>query len=355
MVAGTLCVLSVLEDPAISAAVSHHVTLLDLYETTSCLTPRQASRLCQLRRLRHLSLSRIAGRPIDARVIAALPAQLTGLMGLQSLYLYSSFNAAPSAEAPRMAVPSDLSLLRQLMRLELSGAEDCMTAVCSLPALRRLCLMQSGVTYTVPCAFDGLCQLTALRLEWMVLGGHPAALSKLTSLRSLRVARVQLDVPAAVGDFSAAVGSMAALTCLDLKKVGFDIPIAALSRLHRLVQLGLGKGARSFTRCNTWKRLRELDLSGNRLTGMPGNLTALLALTALDLSGQVDMDFQVECLLTGLSHMPALRTVLLYQQSETDDEDGPRHEWSAGSMYHLSMAQRLGQQMPNLLIWESDF
>lgn len=83
---------------------------------------------------------------------------------------------------------------------------------------------------------------------------------------------------------------------------------------------------------DTWARLQRLNLSCNKMTRLPEDLSALTSLSHLDLSYQ-QADLQITEPMQFLTQMQNLRFVRLIE--------GEGRHWSAGSQFAFMQAQMM--------------
>ena len=259
-------------------------------------------------------------------------AALAGLSGLQNLEVLDLWTAdlyGPTAHA------QCISHLTRLSKLRLAHYTGGLCAAAGLCALQDLYLKNScwRENEALPASLASMCSLTQLELRDIVLFPREdvTVLGTLPALASLSITCVAHSASLVA---SAAISRLTALTNLCVKDVNLEGSrnINRLAALAQLQELSLVEC--ELTSCDfspSLSRLQSLSLRYNRLTCLPGNLSALQALKDIDLAWQ-KADMQIDGQLAFLTCLTNLQRVHLCKFSQ--------QAWSTRSVFYLTWAER---------------
>jgi hypothetical protein len=180
--------------------------------------------------------------PACIQPMTLLPASIGELSTLTSLAMYGH-------QLQAQALPSDISQLTRLQRLDLScnKLKKIDPGICRLANLRTLSLYNNQIK-TIPPEIGNLTQLESLSLYDNQLKKLPPTLGQLTALRLLDLSANSLKI------LPDQLGNLIKLTTLDLSE-------------NRIAYL-----PSSISNCSA---LEELHLNNNRLTAMPAEIIDL--------------------------------------------------------------------------------
>ena len=223
---------------------------------------------------------------------------------------------------PDLSMPSSVTLLTALTRLELSSCRYSLRALRHMSQLQELSFQDLNYRLQIPETLTGMASLTSLYINHTELGENVRALSGLSKLRVLHAACISVQTRGDDAKLCQAIGCLTALTALHLPDAVIELHLSALSNLHSLVVLDLCgikfqgtvdvlsnltaltmldmsfNGLASFECCPRWSQLQHLNLRGNNLSCRPGSLSYLTALSKLNMSCQSRNDSaqQAACL-----------------------------------------------------------
>ena len=207
-------------------------------------------------------------------------------------------------------LPDSLWELNKLTSLDLSGNAGLTgpipAAITELTTLTALDLGGTGLSGAIPANIDALTALTSLDLGDAAFTGDVPDLGALTALTTLDLSDNALTGSLADAD----VVALTALTDLDLSGNGLtgDIPagISALTALTDLDLSGNGLTGNIPAGLNSLTALTSLNLGDNAFTGTIPTLSALAAITALDLGGNTGLSGGIPAALAALTTLTSL-------------------------------------------------
>ena len=348
--AGRRADLYLLQDPTILSRLGPHVKELELLMTDHSFNAQQLAAICELSNLRRLRL--ISHYPFS-NSFEAIPDHISKLCSLQQLVLEESPSSRGGAASSIIAVSREVSQLSHMTYLRLASAAACMGSVCMLASLQVLRFQRmAGVSCLTQQGMANLSRLTSLHFSDSCIGGSLHAVSGLIALQALHLHNVQLAQAAGPhAAFISGIGQLTNLRVLDMVSCEIAFNESALSRLYCLTRLELNHMRLLTFSCQSWPSLKELRLARNHFSALPSNLTALSAVTALDLSEQIESNYQIREPMDFLACMPHLHRLWLQQGDDlcsavagalSDDEDEDvknedveGHQWSPASLCHL--------------------
>ena len=304
-----------------AAQAASLVVRLSIHRLGGPISPAQFANICSLTQLQTLYINHDL---ICARPPFDITAQIGQLTNLRELGIGSY---SPDG-APQLSLPLECTALQSLTKLQLYGVEAPFLVLTRLSRLSELNLSGQTSMAAWPKEIGGLTSLASLEFTC----GHLQSLSAFTALTRLHFGYgVSLHPTSSAAVLSHALGQITSLVALCFTGLPFAMQLGVLTGLSSLTSISADScQIGDFECCSNWVNLASLQLAGNLCTHLPGNLSALTALTCLDVSQQRVDSFQLVGPLDFVAHMPHLRQLRLFQSH--------RHRWSSNSLFYLAAA-----------------